>query len=150
MHRALSQLEFKFENVIHLFFFEKVLVLFLVPDAPRVKVDVLRRCSPPKIQIVPSATLVLRKNDLDCILLTKKSGQVNFSAIHFAGLDLERRHYSRMLDFGQFDFGQLAEVEIGRSGYWPKSISAEVEINWPNSEKKTGRSRKSFPFGVLT
>ena len=26
-----------------------------------------------------------------------------------------------MLDFGQFDFGQLAEVEIGRSRNWPKS-----------------------------
>ena len=27
----------------------------------------------------------------------------------------------RMLDFGQLDFGQLAEVEIGRSRNWPKS-----------------------------
>ena len=30
---------------------------------------------------------------------------------------------SRMLDFGQFDFGQLAEVEIGRSRNWPKSTT---------------------------
>ena len=46
----------------------------------------------------------------------------------------------RMLDFGQFDFGQLdfgqlAEVEIGRSRNWPKSKLAEVEINWPKSNR---------------
>ena len=29
--------------------------------------------------------------------------------------------FRRMLDFGHFDFGQLADVEIGRSRNWPKS-----------------------------
>ena len=42
-----------------------------------------------------------------------------------------------MLDFGQFDFGQLAEVEFGRSRIWPKSNLAEVEFGrsrtWPKS-----------------
>ena len=52
---------------------------------------------------------------------------------------------TRMLDFGKFDFGQfdfgqlaeieLAEVEIGRSRNWPKSKLAEVEINWPKSNR---------------
>ena len=38
-------------------------------------------------------------------------------------------------DFGQFDFGQLAEIGIGRSRHWPKSKLAEVEINWPKSNR---------------
>ena len=42
---------------------------------------------------------------------------------------------SRMLDFGQ-----LAEVEIGRSRNWAKSKLGEVEINWPKS-KLIDRSR---------
>ena len=52
---------------------------------------------------------------------------------------------TRMLDFGQFDFGQFdfgelaeiesAEVEIGRTRNWPKSKLAEVEINWPKSNR---------------
>ena len=34
-----------------------------------------------------------------------------------------------------FDFGQLAEIEIGRSRNWPKSKLAEVEINWPKPNR---------------
>ena len=37
------------------------------------------------------------------------------------GLNRFDRGEKRMLDFGQFDFGQLAEIEIGRSRNWPKS-----------------------------
>ena len=41
----------------------------------------------------------------------------------------------KMLDFGQFDFGQLAEIELAEGKLkWPKSQLAVVEIiNWPKS-----------------
>ena len=41
---------------------------------------------------------------------------------------------TRMLDFGQFDFGQFDFGSWPKSN-WPKSKLAEVEINWPKSNR---------------
>ena len=51
-----------------------------------------------------------------------------------------------MLDFGQFDFGQLAEVEIGRSRNWPKSKLAEVEIGRSRTDGVCSVSSFSLSF----
>ena len=55
-HRASSRLEVGLENVIQLTFLQEFPFLLLVPGRSRIKVDVLRRRSLPKMLTVPSAT----------------------------------------------------------------------------------------------